>query len=246
MTEATELLSASRGWNEISSAAESGRLPQSVAVVVPAALQEVFVESYGKLVLGNDAMWKEGSHPDLIQAGKFQAAPSIDECRLLPGELSLHPLSSNRRLAVVWSANKLSLEAANSLLKLTEEPPEQGAILFISEEDKLIPTIKSRVWSIYIDLPSELISAKPHPNAPDEWAAWLERGKRAGAEVLYLEIESWIKFLTENGDYVKAANLETLVRVMEQKRLSVPMIQDLTHAVLKEGIACDEIFGNIW
>lgn len=240
-----ELLNSSRGWMEISAAIEGGHEPQSVCAIVPPALQQLFAESYGRLLLGEPG-WNEGAHPDLVSAGKYQVPPTIDECRALQGELALHPITANKRLAVIWAADKLSIEAANSLLKLTEEPPRQGSILFIAEEDKLVPTIKSRVWSIYIDVPEEFVKPRPHPVTPYEWAAWLENGKKAGAEILFLEIGSWIKDLTDKGDFRKAADLETLLRVMEQKRLSAPMIQDLTFAVLKEGIPCEQIFSNIW
>lgn len=210
-------------------------------------MQELFVERYGKLLLGDSPAWKDGTHPDLVHAGRYLTQPSIDDCRTLQGELGLHPVISERRLAVIWSADKLSLEAANSLLKLTEEPPLHGYVLYISEEDKLIPTIKSRVWSISIELPEELVRSRPHPETPEEWAAWMDNSnKKAGAEILYLEIESWIKHLTETGDFVKAAEMESLIRLMEQKRLSVPMIQDLTFAVLKEGIPYEQIFGSVW
>ena len=45
---------------------------------------------------------------------------------------------------------------------------------------------------------------------------------------------------------MKAAEMESLIRLMEQKRLSVPMIQDLVFAVLKEGTPYGQIFGDIW
>lgn len=242
---ADAILEASRGWIEISAAIEAGRVPQSVCAIVPTALQQLFVERYGRLLLGGLG-WNSGVHPDLVSAGKFSTPPSIDECRELPGELALHPIMADRRLAVIWTANKLSPEASNSMLKLTEEPPKHGFVLFVTDEDTLLPTIKSRVWSIYIDVPENLVKPRQHPVSPQEWAAWLEGGRKASAEILYMEIESWIKHLTDKEDFGKAADLETLVRVAAQKRLGVPMIQDLTFAVLKEGIPCEQIFGNIW
>lgn len=243
--DAVELLENSQGWREIVSAMEAGRCPQSLAVTLPSAMQGLFVERYGRLALGDDSSWNEGKHPDLVSAGSVSAPPSIDECRVLQGELALHPMKAEKRLAVIWSADKLSMEASNSLLKLTEEPPERGLIVFISEEGNLIPTIRSRVWSIHVDLPEELVKARPHPVTAEDWAAWIENGKKAGAEILYLEIDGWIKFLTEKGDYAKAADMESLTRLMEQKRLSVPMIQDLAFAVLKEGISYEQISGNL-
>lgn len=75
---------------------------------------------------------------------------------------------------------KLSLEASNSLLKLTKSLPNM-AVSSTSEEDKLIPTIKSRVWSVHIDLPGEIAQARPHPVSDEEWAEWIAAGrKRSG------------------------------------------------------------------
>ena len=244
--DALDLLEASCGWRDIKSAVGMKRCPQSVAVALPEIMHKMFVENYGRLILGESPLWKDGSHPDMVEAGKHRTAPSIDECRTLQGELALHPLVSDRRLAVIWSADKLSLEASNSLLKLTEEPPEHGCIIFISEEDKLIPTIKSRVWSVKIDLPCEIAQPGPHPASAAEWAEWIAGGKKKEPEILYLEIESWIRHLTVSGDFRRAADLDSLVRLMGSKRLSVPMIQDLTVMVVKEGIPCEQIFGNIW
>ena len=239
------VLEASQGWKEIVAAVGMKRCPQSVAVVLPETIQKMFVENYGKLILGDSPVWKDGAHPDLVQAGRHLEPPSIDDCRTLQGELALQPLVSDRRMAVIWSADKLSLEASNSLLKLTEEPPEHGCILFVSEEDKLIPTIKSRVWSVRIDLPAEIAQARPHPGSPEEWAEWIADGRKKDPEILCLEIGSWIRHLTEKGNFKRAAELDSLVRLMGSKRLSVPMIQDLTYIVVKEGIPCEQIFGNI-
>ena len=245
INDAISILESSQGWKDITSAVGMKRCPQSVAVALPEIMQKMFVENYGRLILGDSPVWKEGSHPDLRHAGKHLGPPSIDECRTLQGELALHPLVSDRRMAVIWCAEKLSLEASNSLLKLTEEPPEHGCILFVSDEDKLIPTIKSRVWSVRIELPVEIAQAKPYPLFDEEWAEWIASGRKKDPEILYLEIGSWIRDLSEKGKFREAADLDSLVRLMGSKRLSVPMIQDLTYMVIKEGVPCEQIFSNL-
>ena len=45
---------------------------------------------------------------------------------------------------------------------------------------------------------------------------------------------------------MKAANMESIVRVMEQKRLSAPMVQDIAFTVIKEGTPYEQIFGDLW
>ncbi len=244
--ETAALIESSRGWLEIKSASEASRLPQSVGVIVPDIMQPAFAEEYGKLLLGDSPLWNEGEHPDLISAGAQQKPPSIEECRALQGELALHPVAARRRLAVVWAADKLSKEASNCLLKITEEPPLHGSILFMSEEDSLIPTIKSRIWSIHIDLPEEITKAKEPPDTPAEWAAWMDSGRKPSPELLCLEIQGWIKFYTQHGEYKRAASLDYLIRVIQQRRLSAAVIEDMVFALIREEVSYEKILGNLW
>lgn len=244
--ETAALIESSKGWKELKSACEASRLPQSVGVIVPDIMQPAFSEEYGRLILGDGPLWNEGEHPDLISAGTQQKPPSIDECRQLQSELALHPVSSSRRLAVIWAADKLSQEASNCLLKITEEPPAHGSILFMSEEDSLIPTIKSRIWSIHIDLPEEITKAKEPPATPAEWAAWMDVGRKPSPELLCLEMRSWIRSCAQKGDYSSAARLDYLTRVIQQRRLSAAVIEDLVFALFREGVSYEKILGNLW
>ena len=244
--ETVALIEESQGWRELALAAEAGRLPQSVGVSLPSVMHGAFAEMYGRLVLGDDELWTEGAHPDMISAGGANAAPTIEECRRLQGELALHPLSAKRRLAVDWSADKLAAEASNSLLKITEEPPVHGCILFISEENNLIPTIKSRIWSVHIDLPEEMTKPAPAPRDAREWARWMDAGRKPSPEILFLEMQGWARDFAGRGDYMRASELDTLIRIMEQRRLSVSMIQDAAFAVLKEGVPYEKILGGLW
>ncbi|KEJ91382.1 hypothetical protein [Synergistes jonesii] len=244
--ETSALIEASGGWRELSAAAEGGRLPQSAGVVIPRVMQETFAEMYGRLVLGDDNLWREGRHPDMISAGDVATPPNIDDCRRLQGELALHPLSARRRLAVVWMAARLSTEASNSLLKITEEPPAHGNILFISEEDNFIPTIKSRIWLVHVELPEEMSKAQPMPRSNEEWARWMDVGRKPSPEILYLEMQAWARDFVQKNDYKKAAEIDFLVRIMEQRRLSVPVIEDLAFALFKEEVPNEQIFGGLW
>lgn len=244
--ETVALIEKSKAWQELSVAADSGRLPQSVAVSLPSVMHALFAEMYGRLVLGDDSLWADGSHPDLICAGGQAAAPTIDDCRMLQGELALHPVAAKRRLAVVWTADKLAIEASNSLLKITEEPPVHGYILFLLEENNLIPTIKSRVWSVHIDLPEEITTGAPAPDNIGEWARWMDSARKLSPEILFLEMQGWIRDFVRKGDYIRASELDSLMRIMEQRRLSAAMIQDAAFAVLKEDVSYEKILGGLW
>lgn len=72
-------------------------------------------------------------------------------------ELSMSPQASDRRVAVINDAAKMTSESANALLKTLEEPPAHSLILLICDNpDTLLPTIRSRC---------QIVRFFPLPNA---------------------------------------------------------------------------------
>jgi DNA polymerase-3 subunit delta' len=103
---------------------------------------------------------RAGTHPDLLTVvcpeGKRELPIALivgpDENRGREGllhDLSLHPMSASRRIAILDDADKLNEESANALLKTLEEPPP-GALLFLISPslDTLLPTIRSRCQKV--------------------------------------------------------------------------------------------------
>ncbi|MFO1094523.1 MAG: DNA polymerase III subunit delta' [Planctomycetaceae bacterium] len=97
-----------------------------------------------------------GTHPDLLTVAcpegkselpiKLIVGPEDNRGREgLLHDLSLHPMSASRRIAIIDDADKMNEESANALLKTLEEPPP-GAILFLISPslETLLPTIRSR------------------------------------------------------------------------------------------------------
>lgn len=237
------LIQKSGAWKQLSAAINDRRSAQSVSVVLPAELQEEFVRLYAEIILAVD---NPLDSPDCIFAGKYMTPPGIEEARALKADISLAPTVASKKLAVIWEANKLSLETMNSLLKITEEPPIHAAILFVASEDNLIPTIKSRVWNLHISLPEEYQEAKNYPLTDSDWCKWLDSNKKKSSDTVFMEVLPWVNFLVEQRDFEKAQNLERIIRLMEQKKLPVTMINDVIYALLKEELSYEQIFGDIW
>jgi DNA polymerase-3 subunit delta' len=64
-------------------------------------------------------------------------------------DLSMKPQSSDRRVAVINDAHRMTAEAANALLKTLEEPPAQALMLLITDSpETLLPTIRSRCQQV--------------------------------------------------------------------------------------------------
>jgi DNA polymerase-3 subunit delta' len=69
----------------------------------------------------------------------------IEQIKDLQADANLPPYEGKRKVFIIDKAELLSLEAANSLLKILEEPPPQVTfILLSSKEWLLLPTVISR------------------------------------------------------------------------------------------------------
>lgn len=74
----------------------------------------------------------------------------IDQIRQLQRDLSYRTTKDNRRMVyIIEQAEKMTIQAANSLLKFLEEPISPlVAILITSNEQALLPTIRSRTMRV--------------------------------------------------------------------------------------------------
>jgi len=91
------------------------------------------------------------SHPDLlvlerlVEGGKTKKSISVDQARDLPEFFAKSPSQARHRVAIIDAADDLNLNAANALLKVLEEPPEQGVLFLVTHAPgRLLPTIRSR------------------------------------------------------------------------------------------------------
>lgn len=87
----------------------------------------------------------EKAHPDVrtvVPDGQFI---KIDQMRDLSREAFFKPFEGRRRLFIIDEAERLRDEAANSILKTLEEPPETSILILVtSRPNDLLPTIRSR------------------------------------------------------------------------------------------------------
>ncbi|AND17262.1 DNA polymerase III subunit delta' [Rathayibacter tritici] len=95
------------------------------------------------------------SHPDLSVLATERVIISIDEVRRLVSSSQYSPSVSRYRVMVIEDADRMSERTSNVLLKALEEPPERTVwILCAPSEADLLPTIRSRVRSVRLRVPS--------------------------------------------------------------------------------------------
>lgn len=76
---------------------------------------------------------------------RLKAIIGVDEVRKLKSFFTMSAADGGRRVAIVDAVDELNVSAANALLKLLEEPPNDVTILLVSHQPaRLLPTIRSR------------------------------------------------------------------------------------------------------
>ncbi len=93
------------------------------------------------------------THPDvaLIEPDREAATPQIriEQIRELDSQLVYRPLVGRWKVCLVDEADRMTLAAANALLKTLEEPPAHCLFLLISDRPLALPaTVRSRCQAI--------------------------------------------------------------------------------------------------
>ncbi|MFA7383358.1 MAG: DNA polymerase III subunit delta' [Desulfurivibrionaceae bacterium] len=90
-----------------------------------------------------------GSHPDFIVIEPEGAAIKINQVRELKKTLAFPPFEAKMRVALLCDIQTMRREAANSLLKILEEPPAQTMLILTGDEaGGILPTILSRCQTV--------------------------------------------------------------------------------------------------
>ncbi|MHA7987354.1 DNA polymerase III subunit delta' [Rathayibacter sp. CAU 1779] len=95
------------------------------------------------------------THPDLAVLSTERVIISIDEVRSLVSSSQFSPSVSRYRVMVIEDADRMSERTSNVLLKALEEPPERTVWILCAPSDAdLLPTIRSRVRTVRLRVPS--------------------------------------------------------------------------------------------
>jgi DNA polymerase-3 subunit delta' len=116
-------------------------------------------------------LFAAGTHPDLLVVAPLEKSSQItvDQVRALAAFLALKPHQAARKIVVLSPAQAMNLNAANSLLKVLEEPPPGSLLLLAAHQPQRLPaTIRSRCAQMPLVRPTR-----------EEGSAWLAAPPRA-------------------------------------------------------------------
>ncbi|MBX6394426.1 MAG: DNA polymerase III subunit delta' [Alicyclobacillaceae bacterium] len=99
--------------------------------------------------------WDHGNHPDFLRVVPDGQSVKLDQVQGLQQFFRLQSVSGDRRVYVLHGADRMTPEAANSLLKFLEEPVfGVVGILTAVNGDGVLPTVRSRCQTIHFPSPS--------------------------------------------------------------------------------------------
>ena len=146
------------------------------------------------------------ANPDYAEITPDGKTLKIEQIRNLQARIVEKPITSRRKVYVIDDADLMSEESQNCLLKTLEEPPEYAVIiLIVSNESRILPTIKSRCVIIKFQPLTSKEIKQVKPELSDDLIQLLE-----GSLLNVENIEQ------KKGQY---AQLSNLVNVLENKQL---------------------------
>lgn len=96
------------------------------------------------------------AHPDfyLLTAEEAGKDIKIEQVKEMAKQAAFAPVLSEHKVCIIDDAGQMTAEAANSLLKLLEEPPPGWLFILITQQaERLLPTVLSRVVRLRFDVP---------------------------------------------------------------------------------------------
>jgi DNA polymerase III subunit delta' len=165
-----------------------------------------------------------GNHPDVISVQPEKARIRIGQIRQLYQVLALKPYEARYRFVILSDAHAMNPEAANSLLKVLEEPPDRTILILTAYHlQDLLPTIASRCQHIRFNpishsaLVAFILKQREMPARDADHLATLAKGslKKAGRLVSsgWIERRAWILRMMGT-DFARQAPVDRLTALL--------------------------------
>jgi DNA polymerase III subunit delta' len=163
------------------------------------------------------------THPDffIIEPNSGLATPQIkiEQVREIEQQIMYRPLMGERKICLIDEADRMTIGAANALLKTLEEPPDHSLFLLITSRPAALPaTIRSRCQSLRFATPARthveaaLILRREIPPADARLLAIISEG-RIG-EALVADAKETRAQLQDILDLVRPQSLQSITSIL--------------------------------
>jgi len=201
-------------WKSLMERKTSGQLPHAMLFTGPAGIgKNQFADLFVRSMLCRQPdsnglpcgecrgcqLTKAETHPDIrwvrpLEEGKVIG---VDQIREITQYLSLKSQYGGYKLVIVTPADKMNINAANSLLKTLEEPSADTVLILITEKPARLPaTIRSRCQKIsFIKPPTDIALEwiRDRLDAQYDASVFLELAEGSPLLALKIANEGWLK-----------------------------------------------------
>jgi len=163
-----------------------------------------------------------GNHPDVHLVEPDGLSIKKGQVQALQEEFSKKGVESSRKIYMIDHADKMTVNAANSLLKFLEEPSSQAvAILMTEQHQQILPTILSRCQSLSFQplTPVRLMQKLKERGIEPEKAAIIVQLTNNIEEAIAWNGDDWFvqaqKIVLKLYEVLKKNQLEAMVTLQE-------------------------------
>ncbi|HHY25899.1 MAG TPA: DNA polymerase III subunit [Desulfitobacterium dehalogenans] len=156
-----------------------------------------------------------GNHPDVEVVKPAKMSMGIEQVLDWQERVYRKHYEGKYKVFILEEADKLTIPAANALLKVIEEPPERTIIILSAQNaEVLLPTIQSRAQAVYFPFRGEKEWLESLDESIDSWEAQeafrlSSHNPELAYEILTLGVEkvkAWTQGFeqaVEDGDFLK-------------------------------------------
>jgi DNA polymerase III subunit delta' len=181
-----------------------------------------------------------GNHPDVLLIEPDGASIKIDQIRALQKEMAMRAVESAHKVYIVEHVDRMTTQAANSLLKFLEEPPAGVVALLLTEHSHaILPTILSRCQIVQFtplsaDVIAERLQAEGVPagiaRAASHITTNLEEARALSQSDWFAQLRNLVIQLVQECKQRNAAALYTIHDLLQKSdkiKEELPLFLDL-------------------
>lgn len=170
------LIGHTKHLNYFQKLADAGTLHHAYALLGPDHIGKKTLAEHIIASLLHTSIHKLPIHPDFLhidrmdEEGKLKRDITVEHIESVTSKASRSPIAGPYNVVLIEDADKMNPYAGNSLLKTLEEPATPTFFfLLASSEEKLLPTIQSRVHTISLSrIPIDQLQSELQAHFPKE------------------------------------------------------------------------------
>ena len=126
---------------------KSGSLSHAHLITGPDGIgKSVFSRVFARMILNYGEEGKKENYVDMVEIRTDKLSIGVDDIRKVVSEANVKPFEGNRKVIIIHTAEKMTVQAQNAVLKTLEEPPAGVFFILVAETtESILPTIISRV-----------------------------------------------------------------------------------------------------